>query len=161
MLYRRGREIEGIGDLFYAHSAKESEFNDIRLARKIGAQLLERIFQVHEIRRELVYRKLDTSQGRRSLPAAPLYAFSAPGVIDEYLSHRSSSRTKEVGAATGRDLLLIDEAQVCFVDEGRRAERIGLSLSHEIDVRERPQLVVDEREDSVNRGPFFGLCSLK
>src|SRR5690606_21377928 len=65
--------------------------------------------------------------------------------------HRLGGRTKEVRAPARRDPLIPGEAEIGLVHQGGRGKGIAVPAVIELAVRNGPQLVVDEREDLLER----------
>jgi len=76
---------------------------------------------------------------------------SRTGVLDEDLSHRARGDSEEVGPALPTHPFVVDQSQIGFVHESRRAQRVGVALfPHQTD-RLTSQLVVNGRKQLIQR----------
>ncbi len=66
-------------------------------------------------------------------------------MIHENLAHQLRRDAIEVGAVFPADGVVIDQAQVGFVYERSRLERVIAALVAEVIARQPPQLVIDDR----------------
>ena len=84
-----------------------------------------------------------------------------PGALDEDLSHQPRGDAEEVRPVAGSGGAA-SEPQPRFVHESRRIERLTGPFAAHLRVRDSPQLLVDERQQRVERAFLAGTrCSKK
>src|SRR5690606_19445397 len=93
----------------------------------------------------------DVGEGDGGGVAAAFGGALGPRVVHEDAAHDAGGEAEEVEAVLPRAPLLPRELEVGLVDERRRVEGLGAALPEALAVRERPELVVDEREQPVER----------
>src|SRR5262249_4001550 len=72
-------------------------------------------------------------------------SFMRAGMIDQNLTHQAGGHAEKVGAALPLGHLLVNQANVSLVQQGRRLERVIETLTSEIAGREMAQLLVHKR----------------
>ena len=72
-------------------------------------------------------------------------------MVAEDAAHDCGGDAEEVRAALPGDVLLLDEAEVGFVDEGGGLDGVAGALAAHVVAREPPQLVVDQRHQAFER----------
>ena len=90
------------------------------------------------------------------LRAAALQRAARAGPLDEDLPHRVRGDRAEVGAVLPAIGPVLHQAQVRLVDEAGRLERLPGPLAAQIARREPPQLLVDDRQQRIERLPVVG-----
>ncbi len=86
-----------------------------------------------------------------ALARAALLALARARVVDQHATHRLGGDREEVASVRGAQLLPCRQAHVGLVHERGRAERVPRVLATELRPGERAQLVVDERDQPVER----------
>jgi hypothetical protein len=72
-------------------------------------------------------------------------------VVAQHPAHDAGRDAEEVRAVLPADILLFDEAEVGFVDEGGGLDGVAGALAPHVVAREPPQLVVDQRHQPRER----------
>jgi len=67
------------------------------------------------------------------------------GVIDQNPAHELRGKTDELCAALPVQVLLIEQAQVGFVNQRRPLQRVALTLTSQLSIGKPAQLPVDQR----------------
>ena len=83
--------------------------------------------------------------------AAAFVAQLAPRVIDEDAAHHLRGDGEEVAAILPVDVALIEQLQVGLVDDGGGLQPVVPPLARELARGQRIELVVDERDQTVER----------
>ena len=116
-----------------------------------GLQSLERpIERQHLFRSEFNGVVAVGQSGDRPVPA-PLRRHPAPRVVDEDLPHGSGGDRQEVGAVHRVHPAAARQLDVGLVDEGRGVEGVVGSLASQLPAGHGAQLVVDDRQQPVQR----------
>jgi hypothetical protein len=116
----------------------------MRFLRMLLRESVERFVQGKQFvvfggRRDAIWVEVGTP-----LPASAFGRLMAARLFDENAADRLGRGGEEVTAAL--ELLIADESQIGFVNEGRRVERLARLLAGEPVRRELAELVVDERQ---------------
>jgi hypothetical protein len=82
-------------------------------------------------------------------PSASPRVLVAAGVIHEQVAHDARRDREEVCAVLPFEVLLVDEAQVSFVDERRRLQGVARGLPAQVAPGDAAQFVVDHRQQLV------------
>ena len=139
-----GRFVDG-------EAAERSQFDNLREPAIDGFQPLERIIQ-----RKHGYpvgpSRLDSFVDRHALHAAAAFARVVPtGAVDQDPPHDLRGNAEEMSSTPPIDLPLIDEPQVCLVDERRRLQGVPQPLAAKLAPRDMAQLAIHERQQLIER----------
>ena len=74
-----------------------------------------------------------------------------PRVIDENSPHQLRGNGEEVPAVLPVHLPLAEQLQIGFVDDRRRLQAIVAPLARELPGRQRPEFLVDDRDEAFQR----------
>src|SRR5215218_7019632 len=85
------------------------------------------------------------------MPAATLQRIPSPGMLDQRAADGGGGDREEADLLTRRESVLIQQLEVGLVNDLGRAERVIIPLAPELPVGDASQLVVDEREQPVER----------
>ena len=123
-----------------------------RALRGSSAPALERVIDGDQIRVALVRRQVDVIErhANGAGPAATIGAAS-PRDVDEHAAHHLRRHAEEVAAVLPARLIPPEQSKTHLVDERRRLERDVRSLAGEIAQGHPVQLVVDERDQPLER----------
>ena len=88
---------------------------------------------------------------QRALAAATLLRATAPGVLDDDPSHGHGGDREETHAFAARDATVVHQPEVSLVNDLGRRERLVRPPAPKLAVRDPPQLIVDERHESIER----------
>ena len=91
------------------------------------------------------------SRADGAIVTATLQARTCSRVIHQNAPHRLSGNREETVAVRGGELTLLQETEVDLVDEGGGRERVTGRLAAELPAGHLTQLVVDERNQSLQR----------
>ena len=83
--------------------------------------------------------------------AATLQTRARPRVVDQNAPHRLRGDRQEVVAIRGGELPLLQEPEVDLVDQRGGRERVTGRLAAELSPRNLTQLVIDERDEPLER----------
>jgi hypothetical protein len=75
-------------------------------------------------------------------------------VIDQDLPHQAGRNRKKMSLIVQLRGLLVDEAQVRFVDQGCALQRVSRLLTLQAAMSDSPEFVVDKRQKSIKSGIF-------
>ena len=78
------------------------------------------------------------------------------GALDQDLPHRVGGNGAEVGAVLPAIRTILHQPQVRLVDEAGRLKRLAGTLAAEVAGREPPQLLINDRQQRVERLPLVG-----
>src|SRR5262249_23395901 len=73
------------------------------------------------------------------------------GMVDEDSAHRLRGHAEKMCSILPTDLALVDESQVDLMDQRRRLQRVVYALTSKLARRDAPELVVDERQQLLER----------
>src|SRR5262249_31727359 len=92
----------------------------------------------------------------RHLPrsTSALGVLTSAGVIDQQEPHGPGSDRKEVSAVLPFDVLLLDQAEIGFVDERGGLQRVTGTLPLEVALSQPAQFVIDQRDELVKGRPI-------
>jgi len=150
-LHRGLRGSERTCGLGHGQPREAAALHDPRLSKTVPGELGksavegEHVVQGHRRRREAV------REGQVSRPSAPLGPGSRPRVIDEDSPHDAGGHGEEVDAVFPVHLLNVDQTDVRFVDQRRRAQGVPGPLTGQLGGRETTKLLIDERNGRVQR----------
>ena len=91
-----------------------------------------------------------SSRDSGRVPPPRFYA-RPPRVLDDQATHRHGRDREEHGALALRDPVLVDEPEIRLVDDLRRGQRVVRLRRAQLPVGDPPEVVVDERKESVER----------
>ena len=160
-LDRAGRYAQCLRRLLHAEAGEEAQLDDPRLLRVEGGQPFKRLVegdQVNLLSARHAHRLVERESDFR--PAALLRPLH-PRVVDEDAAHQVGGDGEEVGAALPRHVLRVHQPEVRLVDERRGLERVTGALAPEVARRLEAQLLVDERDEPVERLPVTAPPLLK
>ena len=135
--------------LLDAEAPEIPQLHHLTLARVERFECEERVVERHETRIRHRTDKERVIQRHSRYAAAPFLAALRARRIDQDPSHRPRRHRKEVGAVLPADLIDLDQAQVGFVHERRRLQRVPRPLPAHVMQREPAQLLVDQRDQPV------------
>ncbi len=92
-----------------------------------------------------------SSSGSRVAPAPRFSGAAADGVVDEDAAHRLGCDAEEVRAVAPVNRVLVNEPQICFVDERGGLQGVAGPLARELARGDPLQLAIDERQQLVER----------
>jgi hypothetical protein len=135
-------------DLFLAEVAKIPELDDLALPLiqcfKLGKGLVQRqeFLQALDLRKNVLVEghapNVPSTLGRRSFPC----------MIHQDLPHQVRGNSDEVSAILPGLIGLFHEAEIRFINQGRRLEGMAGPLPAQISCRNAPQLVIDECKET-------------
>lgn len=143
-------------NLLHGETAEVSELDDFGLAGILllepGERFIEQRDLVETLGRdgELVL-QLDAFH-----LSAALIGVAGAGVVDEDAAHDVGGEADEMGAVVPVDVLL-DQAEVGFIDQGGRLQGVVGALAAHAGVRDAMQLCVDERQELLGRCSIAGM----
>src|SRR5262245_38195799 len=137
-------DVQDLGRILHAQSTEGAQLDDPSLLRVEHRKLRERVVESEELQagsetgdETLVER--DVGLRSPALPGVPV-----AGVVDEDSAHHPSRNAEEVRAVLPDDPLLVDEAQVGLVYEGRGLERVARPLRAKVGRRSPLEVGVEE-----------------
>jgi hypothetical protein len=86
--------------------------------------------------------------------AAPLRRLILACVVNQYAAHQVRGDPEEVGAVLPLDVVLVDQAQEDFVDEGGGLQRVVVPLAPDVIAGQPPQFFVNQRHQLVEGTPL-------
>ena len=129
------------------------QLDDAGLARIEGGEPFEHVVQIEDIHRRRRHDRGHVFEFDLDRAAPALLPAPAAGVIDEHPPHGARGYGHEVRLVLPRDVG-IDQAQVGFVYERARLQRVIRPLRPERSSGDAGQFVVDERQQPVESGGF-------
>ena len=136
------------------HAAEETQLHDLARARINRREPVQRGVERDEVGlRRAVGGQFDAlGLGQRHallLGAAAALGGAGAGVVHEDAAHGARGHVVKVDAALPGHGLDIDQAQVSLVDQGGRAERVAAALAAHVLARQRAQMLVDQRHQTL------------
>ena len=153
-------EGEGDGGVGNGEAGEVAEFDDADLA---GIELLElgegvvEAFEVDGFRLGMIWDfEIDGEMGGA---VASLFGVAVAGAVAEDAAHHLGGGGIEFQAAVEIDRMLLDEAEVGFVDEGGGLEGVAGAFAGKVAGREAAKFGVDERDECLQCGGVAGAPS--
>jgi len=151
--HRRRRDTQRGRGLLDGQAAEEAQLDELRL---IGIDLLklgQRAIEVERIdgidRRS--WRRNGVVQLERQFTFSPFLPQLSARVIDEDTPHQLRGNREEMPTILPVDLALAEQLHVGFVDDHRGLEAIVAPFAREMARGQRVQLVIDQRDEPVER----------
>ena len=139
-----GDTLQHFGGLVDAQAAEEAQLDHLGFARCPLRQRRQGIVQGHE-----VIGAIGAEDGfgieRDMLDIRAALDVAAPRAVHEDAPHRLSGHRKEMGAILPAHALVVDQAQVGFVDQRGGLQAVAGPLALHVVVRQTVELVVDDR----------------
>ena len=116
--------------------SEEAKLDDAGLTFVELSEFRERLLEVEDAEVAILELGLDLIE-KDSLPTATTLRTTARSrVVYENAPHFACSDSQEKAPILPVDLRLPDQSEVCFVDEGRRLQRVGYALAAKPSPRE-------------------------
>src|ERR1019366_5440915 len=142
-LHGDSRYFEHFGSLFHAESAKKAHFNNLHLAGIDPRQRVHGVVERHQIRALIATNDGGLFQGD-VLNATPAFQVVTPRMVYQYAPHQLSRNGEEMGAILPLHALVIHQAQVGFIDQGRGLEAMAGALMSHVAARQAVEFVVND-----------------
>ena len=142
---------EDLGDLVVLEAAEEPQLDDPRQLGVDLGELRERLVDGHDVGVARLRLVGHVVEGDPVEAAGALLAAAAPGVVDQHPAHHRGGKGEEVGAALPVDRALIDQPQEGLVHQVGGLEGVAGALAGEIARGQPAELVVDRRQQPVER----------
>jgi len=144
-----GRNVESLAGLFNGQAAEKAQLNHARLLRIELGQSTERIVQRDDVEL-LSLRQAEGLIEREPGPTAAAFGSVALAcVVHQNAPHHARGDGEEMGPVPPLDALLLYQAQIGFVHQGRTLQRVPMVLRCQVVARDDTQFVVDQGHEAV------------
>ena len=147
-----GRYFEHFGRLLHAESAKEAHFDDLHFARIEPRQRVHRVIQRYQVRGPVAAHHGCLFQGD-VLHAASAFQVVAPRMFHQNAPHQLGRNREEMGAILPLHALIIHQAHVGFIHQGRRLQAVAGALASHVAARQAVELVINDGGQPFERVP--------
>src|ERR1035437_7203573 len=149
-LHGNRRYFEHLGRLFVAESAKEAHFDNLHLAWIDPRQRVHCVVERHHIRVLVAAHDNCLFQGDM-LHSASAFQVVAPGMLYQNAPHQLGRNREKMGSILPLHALIIHQAHVGFIDQGRGLEAVAGALAFHVAARQAVELVINDGGQPVER----------
>jgi hypothetical protein len=150
-------DAQSFGRFLHAESAEIAHFDHLRAARFGGGEGGQQLIELHQVGApgHALSRQIRRRGQRDALTvASPALGPARTGKIDQHPPHQLRGHGQEMHAVPPMDAAGVDQAQVSFVDERGRFERMSLRLAPHVTMGQTAQFGINEWDEFVERGSF-------
>src|SRR5437773_1748400 len=137
------RYFEHLGSLFHAESAKEAHFHNLHFAWIDSRQPVHRVIERQQVHVLIAAHDGCLFQGD-VLHATSAFQVVAPRVLYQNAPHQLGRNREEMGAILPLHALVIHQAHVGFIDQGRGLEAVAGALAFHVALRQTVELVIND-----------------
>ena len=145
------RNVEHLGRFLDGQASKETHLYNAAFPGIDAGESAQRVIQGDDVRPPIAKHRYSFIERHLTPFASALVIATGPGAIHQYATHQLSRNGKEMGAILPAHIFQIDKPLIRFVDQGRGLQRVCAALPHHMSVREPVQLVINERDQPVQR----------
>src|SRR5262245_28782587 len=150
-LHCGGSYPESLCCFFDGQAAKVTQLVNAALLGIAFGQLAQALVNFHHVRLRIPRRCLDFRYRDLLALRTALRRLAAASMIHENAAHLLGRDRHEVCATLPARVLLIGKAEVSFVDEGSRGQRVIRALAPDVALSQAAQLAVDEGNQFAER----------
>src|SRR5437867_6188264 len=142
-LHGDSRYSEHLGSLFHAESAKEAHFDNLHFAWIDSRQCVHRVIERQQVHVLIAAHDGCLFQGD-VLHATSAFHVVAPRVLYQNAPHQLGRNREEMGAILPLHALVIHQAHVGFIDQGRGLEAVAGALAFHVALPQTVELVIND-----------------
>ena len=143
------RDREHFRCLLYRQPGEIAQLHDTRVTRTALGKPAQGFFEIHELGGVSIDISLIVVESYKLRLFTALDRKSSPGAIHEHLAHRIADSGKKVRAAALRHSRVVREPEINLVNQRGRLKRILSLFIAESAMRDRSELIVDQRDELV------------